>query len=83
MRACPLPSDLLFVPGALREMFVEGRAVFDRALGSREVHRLARQTLVTHEPVCRWRPCMGLAGESLVPPFMPVGATRMGSSAPC
>ena len=71
------PSSLLFLPGAVRQMLGESRAVFDRALGSREVHRIASRTLLTHEPFCMAY-CMGLAGESLVPPFMPVGRNEDG-----
>ena len=71
------PTDLLFLPGAVRQTLVESRAVFDRALSSREVHRIATQTLVTHEPFCMAY-CMGLAGETILPPFMPVGRNEDG-----
>ncbi len=77
MRACTVRATCCSCPAPCARCSSRVATVFDRALGSREVHRLARQTLVTHEPFCMAY-CMGLAGESLMPPFMPVGRNEDG-----
>jgi hypothetical protein len=62
---------LLLQGEARRELLTDG-STFRLAMTSREVWRIARQAILTHDPACMAY-CMGLANDELLPPFMPIG----------
>jgi hypothetical protein len=71
------PYRLLFSGGPLRARLWSDAAVFTTALTSRDVTRIARTQVVTHDCSCMTT-CTGLANAALVPPFMPVGRNEDG-----
>ena len=66
---------LLLCPGTIREILMSDRAAFESALTSREVHHIARRTIVTHDSTCVTY-CLGLENDHMTPPFMPVGRSE-------
>ena len=70
--ACYCPSRLLLLQGDTRRQLMQSASTFRLALTSREVRRMAPETIVTHDPACMAY-CMGLENGRLVPPFMPAG----------
>ena len=71
------PYSRLFASGPTQAKMAAGRDVFERALRSREVLRIASRATLTHDPRCM-AGCMGLANRAGVPPFMPVGRNEDG-----
>jgi hypothetical protein len=65
-------SRLLFVNGPVKDMLEADEDRLRTALLSREVRRVARRPIVTHDPSCMSY-CMSVANSSLVPPFLPLG----------
>jgi hypothetical protein len=66
------PGRLLFQSGPLRDQLWKDPGTLATALGSREVHHIARSTTIVHEPMCASY-CMGIDNTRLVPPFLTVG----------
>ncbi len=66
---------LLLCPGTIREILMSDRTAFESALTSREVHHIARRTIVTHDSTCVTY-CLGLENDHITPPFMPVGRSE-------
>jgi hypothetical protein len=60
----------LFASGRLRAILAADETAFRTALDSREVHRIARSPLVTHNPAGIAH-CVALSNRVLMPPFMP------------
>lgn len=71
------PYRLLFSDGPLRARFWSDPAAFATALTSRDVTRIARTRIVTHDCSCM-ATCTGIANSAPVPPFMPVGRNEDG-----
>jgi hypothetical protein len=68
---------VLFRQGLVRDVIWRDPESLERALSSREISCIARNTIVTHETMCVGY-CMGIDNTSLVPPFMPVGRNEDG-----
>jgi hypothetical protein len=71
------PYGRLFTSGPTHTRLASSRDVFELALRSREVLRVASRNVITHDPRCM-AGCMGLANRDLVPPFMPAGRNEDG-----
>jgi hypothetical protein len=71
------PYRLLFHSGSVRKALLSDETVFATAVASREVCRIAKRTLVTHEPFCMAY-CMGLANQTVSGAFLPVGRNSDG-----
>ena len=71
------PYSRLFASGPTQARLAASRDVFERALRTREVLRIASRATLTHDPRCM-AGCMGLANQAGVPPFMPVGRNEDG-----
>jgi hypothetical protein len=71
------PHRLLFSAAPLRDHLWAHRSTFMTALTSREVSRIGATRIVTHDCSCM-ATCMGLANNTLVPPFMPIGRNEDG-----
>lgn len=71
------PYSRLFASGPTQARLAASRDVFERALRTREVLRIASRATLTHDPRCM-AGCMGLANQTGVPPFMPVGRNEDG-----
>jgi hypothetical protein len=72
---CPYPT--LFRSKPLDSQCGSGRQVLEMAVGTREVRRIARRCIVSHDPQCMAY-CTGLANRRLLPPFAPVGRNEDG-----
>ena len=71
------PHLRLLAEGSLKAALAADEAAFTLALSSREIQRIARQTLVTHEPRCM-AGCMALDNREVTPPFMWRGSNEDG-----
>jgi hypothetical protein len=65
------PRDILFSSGRLREQLRADRGLFERALGFREVRRVAERFVISHELRADFS-CVGLDNARILPPFIPV-----------
>lgn len=71
------PLRLLFATGPVAASMAADPDSYRRALHTREVHRIARRDLITHDHLCMAY-CMGIANRALLPPFCPVGRNEDG-----
>ena len=62
------PARILFRSDAARDRLWSSRRLFDTALASREVARIASVRIVTHDCHCM-AACMGLLNDDATPPF--------------
>jgi hypothetical protein len=70
-------GKLLFSSGSTKERLTSSRLSYELAMTSREVLRIAKRNLVTHDSNCM-ATCMGLSNRTALPPFMPVGRNQDG-----
>jgi hypothetical protein len=68
---------LLSTGGTLRRTLWDSERAFDTAMRHREVVRIAPVNAVTHEANCMAM-CMGLANDTMSPPFPPLGRNEDG-----
>jgi hypothetical protein len=71
------PYQFLLGDAAARAVALRSNDMCRLALTSREMHRVAPATVVTHDPRCM-AGCMALTNELLLPPFMPLGTNEDG-----
>ena len=72
---CPYPT--LFRSKALQNQCGSSRQALQMAVRNREVRRIAKRCIVTHDPHCMAY-CTGLANRRLLPPFAPLGRNEDG-----
>ena len=75
--ATSCPHQILFVSGPTKNQLSADRELFNTALSSREVHRIAKRYVVTHHPNCM-AGCMALENHGVLPPFIPTGRNEDG-----
>jgi len=71
------PYARLFSSGPTQARLASSRDVYELALRSREVLKVASRTTLTHDPRCM-AGCIGLDNHDLLPPFMPIGRNEDG-----
>lgn len=71
------PYAIALQSEAVRATYGSSREIWNLAVTSREVRRIARQYVVTHDPHCMAY-CTGLSNRRLLPPFAPVGRNEDG-----
>jgi hypothetical protein len=71
------PYLQLLEEGPAKLALASSRDVFELALSSREVHRIATQVVITHDTACM-AGCLAVSNMDLVPPFMWLGRNEDG-----
>lgn len=71
------PGRLLFAQGPVATALTTDATAFNTAMTSREVRRIARRPILTHDSSCMSY-CMGMDNSVVLPPFMPQGRNEDG-----